>query len=247
MFTIAAFSELVDLSTESEKLTAVTDEHIKTSGDVVVVPELNKLLGFLGIGEDIYDVQIASPSLRRMALLDIAPVENAALPVFPPEPIIKGKSLITLDEDEFLTVYAGNSNIANKQESAIIFLSDDMVAPLEGPIFTIKATGTAPATAYAWDSGALTLAQELPVGDYKLVGARCEQDHTIAFRFIFIGGIWRPGGIAVASIDAKDPKFFRYGQLGIWGTFAHNRVPSVEFFGDGTGGTANVYLDLMKV
>lgn len=247
MFTMFGYTELVTAATTSEKLTAIPDEHVKTEGDTVVIPELNKLLGFLAVGTDIRNVQLASPSLRRLAVIDVAPVENVDLPVFPPYPIFKNHGLITLDIDEQLTAYAGNSNVADKQESVLVLVSDNSVDRLDAEIFTIKATATAPATAYAWASGQLTLAQELPIGNYQLVGARCEQAKTIAFRFVFIGGIWRPGGFAVATIDATDPAYQRYGMLNVWGTFAHNRVPSVEFFGDGTGGAAVLYLDIVKV
>jgi hypothetical protein len=176
----------------------------------------------------------------------VAPVENAALPAYPPDPVIVGESFLELREDEALNAYAGNSNAGAQQESVLVFLSDDNVSQVSGRIHTIKATATAPATSYAWAGAQLTLAQSLPVGDYQLVGARCEQANTLSFRFVFIGGIWRPGMVAVGGINAKDPKYARRGMLGIWGTFAHNRVPSVEFFGDGTGGSAVLYLDLIK-
>lgn len=247
MFTIAGFSESVPATTTSQKLAAIPDEHIKTEGDDIVIPEFNKLLGVMGIGGTIQNVQLASPSLRTLALIDVSPVENQALPSYPPDPVINGESFIDLLEDESLNGYAGNSSGGAVQESIIVWLSDNNVNPVVGKIYTIKATATAPATAYEWASSNLTLSQSLPVGNYQLVGARCEQANTLCFRFVFIGGIWRPGMVSVASINDKDPLYARRGMLGTWGNFAHNRVPSVEFFGDGTGGAASVYLDLIKI
>lgn len=248
MYTVCGFDELVPATTTSQKLTAIADEHIKVSGDNVIIPELSKLLGVFAVGLDIQNVQLASPSLRRFALFDVAPYEITALPTFPPDPIVKGESYLDLIEDEFLTAYAGNANAAAQHESVIVFLSDGDVAPLTGRIHTIKATATDAAGAtYAWQASPLTLAQELPVGDYRLVGARCVHANALAFRFIFIGGIWRPGGVCVGTQSAKDPNYHRYGQIGLWGTFAHNRVPSIEIFGDGTGASVVVYLDLIAV
>lgn len=246
-FSIVAFSELVTASATAEKLTAVPDDHIKTEGDGIIIPEYNKLLGVLGIGLNIRNVQLATPSLRAMALYDVAPVENEALPSLNPYPLITGESFLELREDETLNAYAGESAGANTQESVIVFLSDDNISSVTGRMYTIKATATAPATAYAWASASLTLSQSLPNGTYALVGARCEQAHTIAYRFIFIGGIWRPGHISVVNINAFDHPYSRRGGLGVWGEFTHNKTPSIEFFGDGTGGTAVVYLDLVKV
>lgn len=246
MFTMCGWSESVGAGVTSQKITAIPDEHVKTEGDTIVVPELNKVLGFLAIGETIQNSQLASPSLRRLAVLDIAPQENVALPVFPPYPIFKNRGLISLDVDEQITAYCGNSGAGSLDESVLLLLSDDNVDQVDAPIFTIKATATAPATGYAWASAQLTLAQELPIGTYDLVGARCEQANTISCRFVFIGGTWRPGCFAVDGIDNADPAYQRYGMLGVWGVFHHNRVPSVEFFGDGTGGAASVYLDVVK-
>lgn len=247
MFTMAGFSESVAAAATSEKLTGIPDEHIKVEGDNIIVPELNKLIGILPVGLDIRNVQLSSPSLRRLALLDVAPVENTALPVYPPDPLIKGENYLELEIDEHLAAYAGNSNAGAQQENVLLMLADDNIGKIEGRIFTVKCTATAPATAYAWASASMTFSQELPVGTYQLVGARCEQANTIAYRFVFIGGIWRPGFSAVAAISAKDPIGARAGQLGAWGSFAHNKIPSVEFFGDGTGGAAVIYLDLIKL
>jgi hypothetical protein len=247
MFTICAFSEEVALSTTGEKLTAVPDDHLSTENDNIFVPELNKLMGAYAVGEDIDNPYLASPSLRRMANYDIVPFETDALPAFEPDIPIFPLGKIALVEDEQLTAYADNNNAAAKQESIIVFLSDDDIVQVSGNIYTIKATATAPATSYAWDSADLTLTQELPVGDYQLVGAMCVQANTIAFRFIFIGGAWRPGHIAQSSHAKKAPEGARYGRLGVWGTFHHNKIPRIEFFGDGTGGAAEVYLDLIKI
>lgn len=246
MFTLAAFSKSVALTTTQDTLTGVPDQHIKVQGNDLVIPELNKFLGAMGVGLDIQNVQLASPSLRRLALHDIAPVEPTATPSFPPDPILKGESLLALDIDESLNALAGNANAGAQQESVIVFLSDDDVAPVKGKIFTVKATATAPATGYVWSPAVLTFAQTLPTGIYNVVGARCEYATGIAFRLIFIGGKWRPGHICVADKAAKNPLYSRYGELGIWGAFPHNQQPSIELFGTAAGGAVSLFFDLIK-
>lgn len=246
-FTMVAWSESVPAATTAQKIAAVADEHVKVEGDNVIVPDLNYVAGILAVGLDIRNVQLSSPSLRRLALMDVSPVENTALPVFPPDPLVMGKSSMALEIDEHLAAYAGNSNVGAQQESVVLLLSDGNTEAINGKIITVKAAATAPATAYAWAGAPITLSQELPVGTYQLVGMRVEEAHTIAYRIVFIGGVNRPGGFAVAAISAKDPNGFRYGQLGAWGTFSHNKVPTIEFFGDGTGGAAVLYLDLIKI
>ncbi|MEM2990161.1 MAG: hypothetical protein QXQ02_03150 [Halobacteria archaeon] len=247
MHTIVAWSESVAADTTQTNLNAVPDEHVRVEGDNIMVPDFNRIIGYYANGENIQNVQLSSPSLRRLALVDIAPVENSALPESPPDPICRPLSPLTLDIDESLSALAGNADASSAhQENVVLFLSNGPVTPVNGEIITIRTTATAPATAYAWANAPLVFSQTLPVGTYDLVGARCEQANTIAFRFVFIGGIWRPGMLAVPDIDYDDYEYSRFGALGVWGTFSHNRPPSVDFFGDGTGGSAVIYLDLIK-
>jgi hypothetical protein len=245
-FTLVGFSETVASEDTTELLNAIPDQHVKTSGDDIIVPELNKLMGYYAIGDTIYAPQLASPSLRSMALIDISPYELTDLPVFPPDPIIKGESLIELDEDESLNAYAQNSEAADAVCRVLVWLSDDAVGMVSGAIHTIKATTTITATAEQWSAGSLTLGQSLPTGTYQIVGARCVDAAGVAFRFVFIGGKWRPGFVCVASEDTHDCKYSRYGMMGVWGSFRHDQVPSIEVLRNAAGGTATIYLDIIK-
>ncbi len=244
---LVAWSESVGGAVTQQNITAVPDQHVRTEGDNIVVPEYNKLVGLYGIGVDIQNAQLSSPSMRRFILNDISPVENVALPVFPPDFISRVASPIVLDVEEQLTGLAGNSNVGAQQESLVVAISDGNVQPVAGPSSTMRATAVAPAIAYGWANAQLVFTQVLPVGTYKIIGARCEQANTIAFRFVFVGGTWRPGTISVVDAQAKDIKDSRFGMMGVWGTFEHLTPPTIDFFGDGTGGAAVIFIDLIKV
>jgi hypothetical protein len=245
-FTLVGFSETITSEDVTELIDAIADPHVKTSGNDITVPELNKVLGYYAIGATIFAPQLASPSLRRLALLDVSPYELNDLPVFEPDPIFKGESLIELDEDESLNAYCQNSSATDAVCRMLVWLSDGNVTPITGQIYTIKATGTVTATAEAWSSASLTLSQSLPTGTYQLVGARCVDAAGVAFRFVFIGGTWRPGGICVASEEKKDWKYSRYGMLGEWGSFRHDQVPSIELLRNAAGSTFTLYMDVIK-
>lgn len=246
--TLVAYSENVAAAIVQQDIDAVPDEHVRTEGKNIVIPKLNKIVGIHALGVDIRNVQLVSPSLRDFALHDVAPVEITDLPVFPPDFFDCAQNPIDLETDEQLIARAGNSNVGAQDEHIIIALSDSVITPLQGQkVRTIECTATAPAVANTWQNAQLTLLQTLPVGDYKVIGARCEQANTRAFRLVFVGGQWRPGHLAVASISAKSPKGSRFGEMGVWGKFSHLTPPSIDFFGDGTGGAAIIYLDLVKV
>lgn len=245
--TLVAWSESVPLVTTQQLLAGVPDSHVRVEGDNIVVPKYNMIVGEYAIGVDIQNVEIQAPSLRRMFPENIAPVENVATPAFPPDPLIRKINPLPLEIDEQLTALAGNSNALPQLENVFIWLADGPIQPVTGPIFTIAGTLTVPATAYAWGNAPIVLSDSLPVGDYKIVGGRCELASLIAWRVNFVGGIWRPGTLGVASISSKTPKGSRYGDMGVWGVFSHLTPPTIDTFDTGAGGAAIIYLDLIKV
>lgn len=245
--TLVGWSESVPLTTVQQLIAGIPDTHVRVEGDNIVIPSYNQIVGEYAIGVDIRNVELQSPSLRRMFPENIAPVENVAAPAFPPDPLIRKHNPLPLAVDEQLTALAGNSNAGAQQETVLVWLADAPIAPVTGPIFTIAGTITVPALAYTWGNATLTLSDSLPVGDYKIVGGRCELATLIAWRVNFVGGIWRPGTIGVAGITSKSPEGARYGAMGIWGSFSHLTPPTIDTLDTGAGGAANIYLDLIKV
>jgi hypothetical protein len=63
---------------------------------------------------------------------------------------------------------------------------------------------------------------------YDIVGARFRSTNIIAFRFLFIRGSYRPGALGYAATTSLDYDKFRGGNLGVWGSFAHNAPPTVD-------------------
>lgn len=245
-FTIAGWSSQVPAGTTQIALTALQDEVLRVEGSNIIVPAQNLLIGYYAIGANIQNVQLVSPSMRRVALLDIAPIEPSTLPSFPPDWIVRADNPLVLVKDEKITAYAGNSDPANaRQETILILLTDRPPTRVAGNPISVKATASVSGTAYAWETVPLNLTQTLPVGNYDIIGARCEFSHGIAFRLNCIGSVIRPGGICVSGPGDKDPDYQRFGGLGVWESFYHLNVPNIDILGDGTGGTAVVYLDLI--
>ena len=246
-YTIVGYSGTPTAADTAIALTAMADSHVKNEDTAIIVPSLNKYLGCYPIGQDIDLVQIISPSLRRVALLDISPVENGLIPAHPPDPIIAPEGAIDLDIDEELTVEAASEMVAAWTPlRTFIFLGDSKVSPITGKIFTVKAETDATTESNEWEPSAIDFTQSLPVGEYSIVGARLEKENALAFRFVFIGGVWRPGMVAVCDGSSKDVPKSRHGKLGVWGTFAHNNEPSLEICSDAAGAAGDMYIDLIK-
>lgn len=246
VFTLIGWSESEGKSSLLP-LTALADEHVAWSGDDISVPELNKLIGAMALSTTLDDAQLSSPSLRAMFLEDLADIITSAT-----VPTDEGgfndfsKAPIELVRSEKLNALVDNNGVA-EQSTVLAWLADGVPIPRYGDIRTIKATMTGITATYAWTNQAMTLSQTLPAGKYALVGARAIGTTLIAGRFVFIGMPWRPGFPGCATlVEAKNP-IFRRGNLGVWGEFEFDQIPSLDLLASGATGAIELYLDLIQV
>lgn len=250
MFTCIAYSESQDAAGAFVKIAAVNDQHIKTQGDSIFVNQFNRLVGALAcIGSTATGARIVSPTLRRFAPNYISPIEMAIYPDGDPHIDVSHDRVIALDIDEQLEVEAASDPAAAEQQSIVLWMADADISPVRGEIFTVKATTTVALLAGAWAFSTLSFVDDLPVGQYDVVGMKIICDEGIVARLVPIGANYRPGVPCVASEEFDDPnKTFRYGNMGVFCSFPHNNPPNIEILGSAAeaSDTYNVYLDLIK-
>jgi len=263
--------------TTLSELTPVADDHVTIKGDSVYIPpDLNKIIGYSfshttgsGLG-NFTGGRIDSPSLRAMFPLDIsvganaldgmhAHTENLAASytqnattreqvINPLSPVMFQDSPIPLKTNEGMKALMTNGAVGGARGIAGIWLANGAITKVTGDIRTIKATTTFTPTANEWSSSIIDFVQDLPVGDYQVVGARCVGGDTQGlFRLIFVGGFWRPGGVINQRITSPDVKVFRRGNLGVWGTFHSLQPPKLEVMEVASVANPELYLDLIKV
>lgn len=247
-FTGIVFFENVDNATLNN-IAALNDTKYFTSGDDFQVPDTyDKVIALYALGDTTTRARITAPSLLKKAPFEIRPTDDATEPVSRPPVHDLRNNPIQLEADEQLNAETVNSGAAAVDQYVCVWLADSVPSPVIGQdIFTIRATGTATATADAWTNVAITLGSDLAVGTYALVGARFEGVTAIAARFIFPDDITRPMILGCdLEADLEHP-MFRYGQLGEFGRFKHDRPPRAEIL-CAAGDTAQTYaLDLVRV
>jgi len=80
-FTLGAYSQSIDTGANLTALDAVTDQHLTTDGDDILVPEFaSRLAAVYALGVDLTQVRITAPSLRKTLLLDVEPIDVSATP-----------------------------------------------------------------------------------------------------------------------------------------------------------------------
>jgi len=247
MYTTIAYDASIGTGTSLVYVTPVADQHIRVEGNNVIVPSgMANLLGVYAGSTNIVRAQVESPSLRRVLLYEVVPLNADREPASPPLWANLFDTPIPLDEYEPLRALAYHSGGAAERMSIIVFLGDGAATPVTGDIYTVRAISSTTLTANAWTNGALTLDQVLPAGSYACVGFRAQSAGLIAARLVFVGGTWRPGTLGCdAATDLNDP-IFRRGRLGVLGEFRHDQPPTVDFLSVSADTSEVVWLDLIK-
>jgi len=249
MFTIVGWQESKAGTTSYKAYNALADQHVRVDGDIIYVPELDNLVGAYVAGGTIADEgYLSSPSLRRLALLDLRPIQRGLKPSGDESVHLHPLHPIPLESNEGLELYLKETTTTTEVRTGIVFLADGPLVPVTGEIYSVYASATITSEVGVWKNAAISFRQTLPVGRYQIVGARCEGASIVAFRLVFVGGTWRPGGIGCGDCGAHDANEQRYGGLGIWGEFGHMTPPTLEVLGSvAEAQSPELYLDLIKV
>lgn len=249
---VAAFSEQIAAAGTLQPIAAVADDQIFSAGDDIRVPQgLASLIAAYAIGSGQTRARIVAPSLRAFANLELAPkvISEAVNVTHParlksfvrdPLPLVVGES-INYETD-------GGAGAGVGLQTGVILLADGPVAPVDGVMRTVRATAGIAGTESLWISGGLTFSEDLPSGNYQVVGARCEADNPGAFRLIFVAGGPRPGSLSTLDSGGSEVMGSRLGGWGVWGVFDTNQPPTLEILSLAGAGTAQVlYLDIIRV
>lgn len=250
MFHLGAFYEDIDPGGALVNIAAVREEMIFTTGDDYRVPtDMANIVGAAAIIGDASAVraQLAAPSLRMHANLDIEPLITPG-DVFgsPPEGLFHPQAAIPLTPDEALTFLVESDPSVAEAHYGIVLLSDGPQVRVTGDMIVIRATATVQQVLGAWVNGNLTFGQTLPAGRYQVIGLRVRSADAVAARLVFPAQVARPGVPVVNLLTDNDVGSFRFGGFGVFGEFPHTIPPTIDVLG-GTAAAQVIHMDLLKV
>lgn len=249
MFHLSAFYQSVDPALALIAINAVREEMLFTNGvDLRVPTQLPNIIGAIGMANDasFTRAQVQSPSLRVLANLDVEPIVAALVLGSPPEQSFWPATPVELTPDEAVNFAVASDPAAAVVHQGLIFLADGPQVPVEGRIFTVRATAAITLAAGLWVNGNLTFSQTLPAGRYQVVGMRARGTNLVAARLVFPEQVARPGVLAVNAVGDLDPYWTRFGRMGVFGEFPHTNPPTLDAFGV-TDAAQIVMLDLLRV
>jgi len=232
MFTTVAFSESIATAATWTKLAAVPDQHIKTAGDSVYVSQYNRLLGGYACLDTLaLGARFVSPSIRRLAPIEITPLTLGLLPITPIQTDLDLNKSNILEIDEQLEAEFYGTPTNTVQNGIAAWLADAEIQPVRGQIYSVRATITLALVAGTWSFSNMTFTEDLPVGTYDIVGFDCVAGEGMIARLVPVGAMNRPG-VPVRQLVSNTiyGNKFRNGNMGVFCTFPHNNIPSVEVF-----------------
>ena len=249
MWGIYAFQESIDEAGAYTEIAAVPDQTTKAIGDYIYVPKTNKLcnvwscMGTTVPGNPYLD----SPSLRRQHvyyILGVCPHPVANTPYFEGLDIY---NVITLAEGEGIKCMSNANPSSAEVHTCVLMLSDGLIVPVKGEIFHLYFTASITGVVGAWVSGNITLSQDLPVGNYSIVGMRVNAANGIAARLIFNTQMTRPGVMMISSAYYHYQSYLTNGLAGVYGSFHSLIPPQLEILTIAACTAQTGYLQLIRV
>lgn len=191
--------------------------------------------------------RINSPNVRRISPAFIVPTDTTLLPKTDPNFMDMRSNPLLLKRDEAL-IYESTDSAAGPNNHYIIswLLRDRQPAPV-GDIYTIRGTSTTAGVASTWTTITVTWDNDLPVGDYVVIGGSFISATAVAFSVMFDGQTYRPGGLAGADAGVRPPWPQYNGGFGAWGKFRSLSFPGIRVLDNATGNAHTVYLNCVKV
>lgn len=230
MFHLAAFSASIAQGSLLQ-VAALPDQALNTYNNSIAVPEeLPNIFMLTGLALNMQRAQLQSPSLRRLFLEEITPLEVSAVAPASWDLWYLGEDAFALQPNELLQGWAQQGSAGAQVVTLLAWLCDQPPQAIPATdVHTLRITAAGTAVANAWTNMPLAFDQTLPAGRYQIVGARMRSTNILAFRFVVRGYPWRPGMVGNVNIgDTILPSYFRRGELGVWAEFSNLVQPTLD-------------------
>jgi hypothetical protein len=249
MHTVVAYSESLNPAGLEVNVAACQDQQVKTAGDEITVPDYNNLFGAMAfMGASPVRARLVSPSLRQINTYDLSNIYATVIGIGAPNDIFHPENPIPLTINESLEALVTGTPGGATQISLVAFLAGGPLSKVQAISHPVRFYVTVAVVAGVWTYQDINFIDDLPVGNYDVIGARFVCASSIAYRFVPVGASYRPGGPCCNAATDKVNSKFRDGGLGVWFTFNTVQLPGIEILASTTPGAATYYgtMDLVK-
>jgi len=201
--------------------------------------------GWFG-GTALSRVVMDTPRSRQVVSPTLWPINPLAHPAQRPNIIDRRQNpfiLSAVEEVRMLMTVGGTGTI---QSTGVMFWGPSIDPIPMGDIYSIHGTSTTPANINTWTQITVNWDQNLPAGDYVVVGSQHQSPNAIAHRFVFRDQVWRPGFLSVQSLTQETERGYYYGAWGRLGRFNTYTFPSVEVWCDTADAAHDITMNIIR-
>lgn len=247
MFHTCAFAQSTGNTANTDQAPVPDDILVIQNNHFLLQRDWLLLAAYAG-GTSLDRARLVTPSLRQITLPFIRPVNVGLLPItLTPVDDLRANPLRLRALEELATEHT-NTAVGPTINTTVLCLSQGPVSPIpSGDIFTMRGTGTTTLGVNSWTSITTTWADTLPAGLYSCVGLSAFSTGCQAARLIFEDQVQRPGCVGGAGIGTLPNPIFIDGNLGEYGRFNANRMPTVQFLSASADTAETVYLQLIRI
>lgn len=211
------------------QVNALTSEFETISNNGVIIDQEPLIIGAKYYSAHGARAQLRAPSIQVPDYPTLTAVMNAAASSSVTDRWDDWRDApVTVKQGESLLGYVIDGNSTTEQDYLLVLLADKVPAPVKTPGRWVRLTGTTTLTADAWTSCPMTFDDQLPFGQYDILGARYVGASPVVGRLSLPGLGSRPPIWSSTSLLTPSPELFRIGQLGVLASFRSTAQLTLE-------------------
>ena len=239
----------------TENLNAGTNQDIDAIQDQVLsirnndyTPGINmNLIALAGLGANLTRVRLNSPRVQALQPPYFLPLITAAQPPEDAKAVnLTQRPFLVQNSEGIDWQVTGDQGVA-QQQYVFNWLTTNMQQARVGEIFTLRGTATTTNVANIWNDIDIQWDFNLPQGQYEVIGGVYYGATAIAFRCLFDGQVFRPGGLGGANEGELPWAAQLNGGLGAWGVFDTVTLPNIQCLSSGADTAQTIYLQVIRV
>lgn len=245
MYNTVAFNPGANVEAE---IAAVTDNQMTIQNTHIIPQRDTNILAAVAMGATITRARLQTPKLLWPTTFNLTPLSGALNAGTIQRVCDLTRAPLLLKGLEELQVFVTHTAAVAEQNAVSLYLDQGQQAAPPGDMRTIRATAAGPAVANAWTNvGVITFQNTLPTGNYAIIGGFVQGATCLAWRLFIENQFWRPGAPGMVAVTDLPDELFRFGNLGIWGTFHNTAMPQIEVFCTAADAAFVIGLDIIKI
>lgn len=238
----ASIAQAADL-----QVAAVNDSVLSLQNNSFLPPQDLRLWFIAAMSVNLSRARIVTPSLRIPSTPYVRPIIRAVVPNDPVRVADYRQTPLLLRQMEEFQLFALQGGAGAERVTGVAGLGVDFRPAPAGDVISMRGTSTNAAVANAWTPVAVTWQDSLPVGSYAVVGLEHQSATAQAARLIVLNQYWRPGCVSTPGIGDLGQEMFRRGNLGEWGRFNSNYLPTPEVLCNAADAAHEFYLYFVRI